>query len=543
MYLTQALHRAVQQDGRRPLTIFGDRVRSVAESADRVARLAAGLRSLGVGRGDRVALLGTNSDRFHESLLGVAWADAVVVPINHRWAPAEIGFALHDCGASTLIVDEGLVPAVALVREQAELSTVVVMTDGEAGAGMVSFERLVADHRPMVDSCRGGGELFGIFYTGGTTGQPKGVMLTHANVLASAWGSLATGQFVTPAGRLLHVAPMFHLADLATWIATLITAGTHIMVSGFTPQGVLAAIERHRVTDVLLVPTMMQLLVDFPDAARFQVSSLARLIYGGSPISGALLARARKMFPQAGFVQAYGMTELAPVATLLLPDDHDRPELTGSGGRAAPHAQVRIIDADGGEVPRGTIGEIVVTGDHVTHGYWQRPEETAAALRDGWLRTGDAGYMDERGYVFVVDRIKDMIISGDENVYSVEVENVLALHPAVASCAVIGLPDERWGERVHAVVVRAAQADVTDEELREFCRRRLAGYKVPRSVEFVAAMATSAAGKVLKRQLRDERRTHEPAGPDDSARGGGTEMPQWSAPFVERVAGTGPNDS
>jgi acyl-CoA synthetase (AMP-forming)/AMP-acid ligase II len=505
MYLTQALHRAVQQGGRRPLTIFGDRVRSAAESADRVGRLAAGLRSLGVGRGDRVALLGTNSDRIHESLLGVPWADAVVVPINHRWIPAEVGFAVRDCGANVLIVDECLLPAVSSVREHMELLTVVVMADGDVPAGMVSFEQLIADNTPMVDSCRGDGELFGIFYTGGTTGQPKGVMLTHTNVIASALGSLATGQFVTPGGRLLHAAPMFHLADLATWIATLITGGTHVIVPGFTPEGVLAAMEHQHVTDVLLVPTMIQLLVDFPDAARFDVSSLARLIYGGSPMPEALLARARKMFPQAGFVQAYGMTELAPVATLLLPDDHDQPELARAAGRAAPHAQVRIVDADGGEVPRGIVGEIVVRGDHAMPGYWQRPDETAAALRDGWMHTGDAGYMDERGYVFVVDRIKDMIISGGENVYSLEVENVLTLHPAVAACAVIGLPDEQWGERVHAVVVCAAGADATGEELREFCRQRLAGYKIPRSVEFVASMAASGAGKVLKRQLRDER--------------------------------------
>ena len=505
MYVTQALHRAVQQDRHRPLTIFGDRVRSTAESADRAGRLAAGLRSLGVGRGDRVALLATNSDRFHESLLGVAWADAVVVPINHRWAPAEILFALGDCGARVLIIDEGLLPPVAVVRERVESLAVVVMTDDDAPAGMVSFDQLVDDHRPVADSRRGGDELFGIFYTGGTTGQPKGVMLTHANVLASAWGSLATGQFVTPGGRLLHAAPMFHLADLATWIAALLTGGTHVMVPGFTPASVLAAVDHHRVSDMLLVPAMIQLLVDSPDAGRFDVSSLARLLYGGACMPDALMARARKLFPRVGFVQAYGMTELSPVATLLLPDDHDRPELAGCAGRAAPHAQVHIVDSAGGEVPRGTVGEIVVSGDHVMQGYWQRPDETADALRAGRMHTGDAGYMDDDGYVFVVDRLKDMIISGGENVYSAEVENVLTLHPAVAACAVIGLPDEQWGERVHAVVVLAAETEATAEELREFCRQRLAGYKVPRSVEFAASMVTSGVGKVLKRQLRADR--------------------------------------
>ncbi|MGI5229451.1 acyl-CoA synthetase [Actinoallomurus sp. CA-142502] len=504
MYLTQTLHRAVQQDRRWPLTIFADRVRSAGECADRVGRLAAGLRALGVGRGDRVALLGANSDRFHESLLGVPWADAVVVPINHRWSPAEIGFAIGDCGANVLIVDEDLLPVVSSL-EHPEPSTVVVMADGNVPAGTVSYERLIGDNPPMEDSCRGGEDLFGVFYTGGTTGRPKGVMLTHTNVIATAFGTLATGRFLTPGGRLLHAAPMSHLADLGAWIAGLLTGGTHVIVPGFTPEGVLTAIEHRQVTDVLLVPTMIQMLVEFPGAARFDVSSLAHLLYGGSPMPEALLERARKMFPRAGFVQGYGMTELSGVTSLLLPDDHDRPELVRSAGRAAPHAQVRIVGPDGREAPRGTAGEIAVRGDHAMAGYWQRPGETAAALRDGWLHTGDAGYLDDRGYLFVVDRIKDVIISGGENVYSVEVENALTLHPAVAACAVIGLPDERWGERVHAVVVRAGGADVTGEELREFCGQRLAGYKIPRSVEFVASMPTVGAGKVNKRQLRAER--------------------------------------
>lgn len=505
MYLTQTLHRAVQQDGRRALTIFGDRVRSAAECAERVRRLAGGLRALGVNRGDRVALLAANSDRYHECLLAVAWADAVVVPVNHRWAAAEVSSVLRDCGASVLVVDQALVPLVASIREFVDVHTTVVMGDSGIPAGMISFEELTAEQRPIADSCRGNSELFGIFYTGGTTGRSKGVMLTHANVIASALGCLATGQFLTPEGRLLHAAPMSHLADLATWVAALIGGGTHVMVPGFTPSGVLAAIEQHRVTDVLLVPTMIQLLVDFPDAARYEVASLSRLIYGGSCMPEALLSRARKMFPRVEFVQAYGMTELAPVATLLMPADHDVPQLARSAGRAAPHAEVRVVDNEDSEVPRGTVGEIVVRGDHVMVGYWQRPQETSAALRNGWMHTGDAGHMDERGYVFVVDRLKDMIISGGENVYSAEVENVLALHPAVAACAVIGLPDEQWGERVHAVVVLAPHTHATADELRQFCRQYLAGYKIPRSVEFATTLPISDGGKVLKRQLREER--------------------------------------
>jgi acyl-CoA synthetase (AMP-forming)/AMP-acid ligase II len=359
----------------------------------------------------------------------------------------------------------------------------------------------------MPDSRRGGDDLLGVFYTGGTTGQSKGVMLSHANIMASALGSLATGQFTTPGGRLLHAAPMFHLADLATWVAALITGGTHVIIPGFSPELVLSAIEEHHVTDVLLVPTMIQALADFADAPRYDVSGLNRLIYGGSPMPESLFARARELFPSTGFVQAYGMTELAPVATLLLPADHDVAELNRSAGRAAPHAEVRILDSAGDEVGPGTVGEIVVRGDHVMRGYWRRPEETAAALRGGWMHTGDAGYMDERGFLFVVDRIKDMIITGGENVYSAEVENALALHPAVATCAVIGLSDEQWGERIHAIVVLAPGASATAEELRELCRGHLPRYKVPRSVEFVSSLPVSGPGKVAKRLLRDERRS------------------------------------
>ncbi|GAA1568004.1 long-chain fatty acid--CoA ligase [Dactylosporangium maewongense] len=504
MYLTQVLHNAVRHRAAYPLTMFDGRVRSVAECVDRVGRLAAGLRVLGVGEGDRVALLAANSDRYHESLLAVAWAGGIVVPLNTRWVADEVRFALSDCSATVVITDERLLPVVAAVRQSAPVRTVVVMSDGRPPAGMVSFEELIGGHAPMPDVGRGGAETLGVFYTGGTTGRAKGAVLSHDNVFASAWGCLATGQFTTPGGRLLHAAPMFHLADFAIWIAGLLTGGTHVMVDGFTPGGVLAAIERYAVTDVLLVPTMIQVLADCPEAERFDVSSLVRLIYGGSPMPAATLAAARRMFPGAGLVQAYGMTELAPVATLLGPAEHDVPRLAASAGRAAPHAEVRVVDAAGDEVAAGVVGEVVVRGDHVMAGYWQRPEETAAALRDGWMHTGDAGYFDDDGYLFVVDRIKDMIIVGGENVYSVEVEHVLLQHPTVAACAVIGLPDARWGERVHALVVPAGDG-ADGEQLRAFCRGRLAGYKIPRTVELVASLPVSPAGKVLKSRLRQER--------------------------------------
>ncbi|MEV0431494.1 long-chain-fatty-acid--CoA ligase [Micromonospora sp. NPDC050495] len=504
MYLTQTLHQAVQQDPRRAMTVYGDRTRTAAETVDRVARLAAGLRAAGVAGGGRVGVLSLNSDRYHEILLAVPWANAVVVPINVRWSAAEISQALRESDTRVLFVDATFAPMVSSLRAQfGHLSTVIFSEDDAPPDGMVSYEQLVRDNEPAVDARRGGDDLFGIFYTGGTTGSPRGVMLSHTNVMVSALGSLATGSFVTPRGRLLHAAPMFHLADIAAWAAALLVGSTHVIVPNFTPAGVSEAIERHVATDVLLVPTMIQMLLDHQAAAERDLSSMRHVIYGASPISETLLERARKAFPQAGFTQAYGMTELSPIATLLLPDDHDVPALRRSAGRAAPHAEVRVVDSDDVEVPRGTVGEVVVRGDHLMRGYWQRDGDTATALRGGWMHTGDGGYMDERGYVYIVDRLKDMIISGGENVYSAEVENVLAKNPAVASCAVIGVPDEQWGERVHAVVVLAPGRTATQDELRDFCREQIAGYKVPRTVAFVNALPISGAGKILKRTLRE----------------------------------------
>ncbi len=503
MYLTQGLHRATQQDPDRVATVCGDRRSTFAEVTDRVARLAGALRGLGVGSGDRVAMLSLNSDRYHEYLLAVPWADAVLNPVNIRWSPTEIAYSLRDSQTRILLVDDTFAPVIPAVREEyPELTTVVHVGDGPAPEGALSYEELIAGSEPVEDVRRSGDALAGLFYTGGTTGHPKGVMLSHANLMTSALGLMATGYMFGLGARYLHAAPMFHLADLASWNAVTAGGGSHVMVPAFEPVAVMRAVAEHEVTDLLLVPTMIQMMVDHPEIGEHDLTSLRAIVYGASAIPQALLERAMKAFPNASFTQAYGMTELSPVATLLSPDDHRRSDLLRAAGRAAPHAEVRIVDEDDVEVPRGTVGEIVSRGGHVMLGYWGRPDESAAALRGGWMHTGDGGRMDDDGYVFVVDRIKDMIVTGGENVYSAEVENALATHPAVASCAVIGVPDDEWGERVHAVVVLAAGQSVTGEELREHAKTRIAGYKAPRSVAFVDALPISGAGKILKRELR-----------------------------------------
>jgi acyl-CoA synthetase (AMP-forming)/AMP-acid ligase II len=309
---------------------------------------------------------------------------------------------------------------------------------------------------------------------------------------------------------------MFHLADLCLWAAHSLGGSTHVIVPSFEPAAVLDAIDEHRITDLFLVPTMIQLLIDHPTFGAHDLSSLRRFCYGASPIPPEVLDRTLRLLPDVELAQAYGMTELSPVATLLGPEEHrSNTQRRYSAGRAVPHSEIRVVDEQDNEVPRGTVGEVTCRGGHVMLGYWNQPEATAEAVHDGWMHTGDAGCLDEAGYLYVVDRLKDMIVSGGENVYSAEVEKALYDHPAVASCAVIGLPDATYGERVHAVIVLRSGHAPTAEEIRAHVMTLIAGYKTPRSVEFVDALPLSGAGKILKRELR--RRYQDPAPPNAAA--------------------------
>lgn len=506
MYLTQPLHRAVQQSPGALWSAYGDRRLTSEQVYDRVSRLAGGLRALGVAKDAHVGLLALNTDSFFHSCLAIAWADAAVVPLNTRWSVQENAYALNDAGVEILLVDDRFAGLADQLRAAVpRLRTIVHCGDEATPDGLVPLADLLA-HDPVPDAHRQGAALAGIFYTGGTTGVAKGVMLSHRGIFVSGMGSLSALSRVPHDGAALYVAPAFHLAGFAAWVMGMVQRMTSVPMPAFDPAAVVRAIQEHRVKQLLLVPTMIQMVVDYPDVSRYDLTSVELLIYGASPISEALLERARKVFSTAAFMQAYGMTELSPTTTILTDADHNDPVLRRSAGQAAPYARVRIVDPMDAEVPRGTVGEIVAAGEHVMLGYWNKPEETAAAVRDGWMHTGDGGYMDERGYVYVVDRIKDMIISGGENVYSIEVENAVARHPAVAQAAVIGVPDDQWGERVHAIVALKPGSSIELEELREFCKRSIAGYKAPRSLEIVTEFPLSGAGKILKRVLREQRR-------------------------------------
>ena len=508
MYLTQSLHRAVQQHPDRIAVRFGDRQRTFREFADRVSRLAGALQKLGMQEGDRVAMLSLNSDRYLEYQMAVPWGGGVLNPCNIRWSAAEILYSLDDSGSTLLLVDETFRPLVEQFRgDSRTLREVIYCGDGAVPAGMRGYEALLAAADPVPDAARRGEDLAGIFYTGGTTGFPKGVMLSHTNMCSSGLALCAEG-LATPGGVYLHAAPMFHLADMGLAMPHWFEGNTHAIVPAFNPELVLDTIERCRVTHALFVPTMIQMTVDHPTMQKPRdLSSLKSIAYGASPISEAVLERAMAALPGVGFTQAYGMTELSPLATVNPAYYHTvegrKLGKLRAAGRAGYCIELRIVDPAGNEVPRGTVGEVAVRGPNVMQGYWNKPEQTAAAIRNGWMHTGDGAWMDEDGFIFIADRLKDMIITGGENVYSVEVENALAQHPAVASCAVIGIPSDQWGEAVHAVVVRKPGQEVAAEALIAHCKAQIAGYKCPRSVAFVEALPISGAGKILKTKLRE----------------------------------------
>jgi acyl-CoA synthetase (AMP-forming)/AMP-acid ligase II len=507
MQLTSILRRAAQVNGDGIATIFGDRTRSWTQTLDRVARLAGALQAAGMAPGDRVALLSVNSDRFIEYFFATVWGGGAMMPMNIRWAPAECAYALNDAGAKILLVDDTFKDAAQDIQAQvADLKTLIFCGDGPTPDGMLNYEEILSAADPVPDAGRGGDDLAGIFYTGGTTGFPKGVMLSHTNFYV---GGISNAQelLIRDGTIYLHAAPMFHIADLLFIPAITFVAGTHAVIPMFTPEAPLTAIETYRPTHLLLVPVMIQMVLQSPALADADVSSLELMAYGASPITEGVLKDAFEKFPNVRFMQAFGQTELAPIATIMPPEYHtfDGP-LAGklrSAGRATRIVEIRITDDDMTELPLGEIGNICVKGPNAMLGYWNRPDATAETIRDGWVVTGDAGYMDEDGFVFLMDRVKDMIVSGGENVYSAEVENALSQHPAVATSAVIGIPSEQWGESVHAIVILHPGTEATPEELMAHCHTLIAGFKCPRSVDFrTDPFPLSGANKVLKTELR-----------------------------------------
>jgi long-chain acyl-CoA synthetase len=397
----------------------------------------------------------------------------------------------------------------------------VILTDDAAPpAGWLSYEPLLATASPEVPPTPATpDDLAALFYTSGTTGHPKGAMLSHANLLANAYHILASGLW-QEGDVYLHGCPMFHIADGPTTHAMTWLGGTHVIIPGFRADLALEAIERERVTVTLLIPTMVNFLINHPDVTKRDLSSLRLVLYGGAPMPEELVRRAKQMLP-CTFCQAYGLTESAPLLTLfpaqerVLNGPPEQARRLLSCGREVIGVRVRVVDTAGREVQPGEVGEIIAKGPNIMVGYWNNPQATADAVRDGWLYTGDLATVDDEGYIYIVDRKKDMIITGGENVFSTEVENVLYTHPAILEAAVVGVPDATWGEAITAIVVLKAGMTATEQDIIEYCRARTAHFKVPRSVDFYeGALPKSGSGKILKRELREkywagqERRVH-----------------------------------
>jgi len=481
--------------------IDGDYRGTYAQHVDRVARLCAVLETLGVGRADRFAVMALNSHMFLELYHAAFLGAGVVNPLNLRLAPKELEYILHDSGTRVCFVDAAFAPIIARVREAVGIEHVVLMGSGDVPHDH-RYEHLLEAVTPRIPDEPEETDPVVLMYTGGTTGLPKGVVCDHRAEMLNVYHVLMRSPF-DESTVYLHQTPMFHAASMVGVLAGPLGA-TSVFMPMFDPAKVPLVVEKERVTWTVMVPTMIALMLNHPEFKAERLASLTRLSYGASPMPEALLRRILDLWPQIDLYQGYGMTEASSVITLLDPDDHRMGgALLRSAGRALPGVVLSIQDEARNILPPGRTGEVCARSGNYMQRYWKKPEATEEAFRGGWYHTGDAGYLDERGYLFLVDRVKDMIVTGGENVYSTEVENAIASHPAVAQVAVIGIPHETWGEAVHAIVVLHPGGTATEEELIAHARESIAGYKVPKSIEFRAQpLPLSGAMKVLKRELR-----------------------------------------
>lgn len=498
-FIFDAVRDYAETRGDHTALICGDRVSSYSELAQHVDRVANGLSSLGLKPRSRVAILTGNNDYFFEIWLGAALSGFVLTPINARLAPAEVLYIVNDSEAEVLFVDG---PFKALVEEiSGELSTVRHIISLDTHTEWPLYTNWRDEQSSSIFEASGDpADTMVQMYTSGTTGFPKGVELNHTSLIACSRGMMGRDAW-EPGEVALVTAPLFHTAGSAWANCALQSGGTVVLLRETTPAAILNAIAENKVTEVLLVPAVIQMLLQSPDRAGKDLSSLRRILYGASPISVPILREAIETFG-CEFEQGYGLTETVGPITMLLREDHSKDDKLRSCGKATPGSEIRVVDPQERDCAPGDVGEIIVSGVQVMNGYWKRPDDTKAAIRGGWFHTGDAGYFDADGYLYIHDRLKDMIVSGAENVYPAEVERALQDCPGVADVAVIGVPDAQWGEAVKAVVVAQADAAVSEKDIIEYAHSKIAGYKCPKSVDVVDAIPRNPSGKILKKVLR-----------------------------------------
>ena len=459
-------------------------------------------------KGDRVAILDQNSDHYIEIYFALAKAGIIAVPINYRLSPGEITNLINNAEPEAMVFGADYFALARLLREQL-LSVKRYIGVGDPPDWMEDYEILIKDQpssEPHVDLHED--EVFSIMYTSGTTGLPKGAMSTHRNYIMNAIAVIIADHSSRDDKNLI-VPPLYHAGALFYSTAYMYLGCPQVIMKQFDPKAVLEMVEKEKITVCLLIPTMLNSVLNHPDFDKHDTSSLRRIFYGGGPMPLPILEKAIKLLKNCGFTQGYGLTETLET-NLLLAEDHvlggtpKQQERLKSAGRESATYEVKVVDERGSEVPRGEIGEIWVKGPAVIKGFWRNPEETARTIEDGWFKTDDLGKMDEDRYLYIVDRKKDMIISGGENIYAKEIDDVLHSHPAIFEAAAIGVPDKDWGEAVKAVVVLKSGMTATEQEIIQFCKEKLASYKKPKSVDFVSELPKTASGKILKRELREK---------------------------------------
>ncbi|MEW9051996.1 MAG: long-chain fatty acid--CoA ligase [Neobacillus sp.] len=500
MNLFEGLERNARNNADKSAIIFKDKVYTYAEYNAEVNRIANALLAYGVKRGDKIGILMKNSDQFAFTYFGILKAGAVAVPINFRLTAHEISYILNDSDCMIVFADEDFAETLAKAAEANNKLKLQVI----AGAKKQENQMLISEFRSSSEAnptiCVLESDDAEILYTSGTTGFPKGVVLDHHRVLHVGIGMMIMFK-MGPEDQLLHIAPLFHCAQLNLFLIPGTSLGcTQVIHQDFNPVQTLKDIDEYKISLFFGVPTMYNFLLQVPNKEQYDVSSVTRCGYGAAPMPVALIEASMRMFGTDQFFNMCGLTEGGPGGVYLLPDEHKTK--LGASGKANHFTDARVVNDNGEDVSPGQVGEFIIKGESIMKEYYKKPEETKKALKDGWLYTGDLAKIDEDGYLTLVDRKKDMIISGGENVYSTEVEQVLYKHPDILEAAVIGIPHEVWGETVAAIVVPKQGKYIKQEELQQFCRQQLAGYKIPRVIYELDQLPRNASGKVLKYQLR-----------------------------------------